>query len=111
MAKRRSYSSGPAAAQTDDMQTNPLKVNADLTATNLKLADRQKDLQDRIDKLTTKNKSLTRKLNEIFDLTESDDNAEDLIDDIADIAQIDGNGGNGNGGGNGGNGNGDDDDD
>ena len=100
--KRKSATSSPVSY--GNLQDNP-----NLIATNLRLVDRQKSLQDTIDDLTDKNQTLTRKLNEIADLTESDDDAEDLLDDIQDIAEsIDGNGGNGNGGG--GNGHGADDD-
>ena len=93
--KRKSATSSPVSY--GNLQDNP-----NLIATNLRLVDRQKSLQDKIDDLTDENKMLTRKMHEIADLTESDDDAEDLLDDIQDIAEsIDGNGGNGNGGGNG----------
>jgi len=64
-----------------------------LAAANLRLADRQRGLQDRIDKLTARNLTLTRKLRKIATLTETNNDLENVLDDIQRIAEsINGNG-------------------
>jgi len=104
--KRKSSSSGSGSNGDNDM----IRINAHQAVQNTKLMDQNQGLQAQVTKLQAKNKSLQRKINEIQDLTEADDDPDDLLQDIQDVIGANG-GGNGNGGGSGNGGSDDDDDD
>jgi len=62
-----------------------LRPNASLCEANTRLIDQGKDLRAQVTKLQARNKSLQRTINQIQDLTEADDDPDDLLQDIQDV--------------------------